>query len=185
MSDDFSRELIELGQRIKKRRTELGLSLRDLARLADLSPAFLSALERGAGNPTLGSVRKVVNALQLPMYRLVDETLESSPVVRYGQRVKLELPSQHFRIEILTPQLNRSMVLFEQIASAETGNLVAQPLADPSEQCIVMLAGKLEVCISGTRYELDVGDSIYFEHSTLESIRAIGTDETRYIAAVA
>ena len=57
MDDDFSRDQIELGERIKKRRQELGLSLRDLASMTDLSPAFLSTLERGQGNPSLASVR--------------------------------------------------------------------------------------------------------------------------------
>ena len=84
MDDEFQRDQIELGERIKKRRQELALSLRDLAGMTDLSPAFLSALERGIGNPSLASVRKVVNALKLPMYRLVDETPANSP--REGRR---------------------------------------------------------------------------------------------------
>ena len=185
MDDEFQRDQIELGERIKKRRQELALSLRDLAGMTDLSPAFLSALERGIGNPSLASVRKVVNALKLPMYRLVDETPASSPLVRQAQRVRLRLPTQHFQVEILTPHLNRKMIVFEQVAGPEAGNLVAQPLAEPSEECIILLSGQLEVCLLGTAYELEPGDSIYFEHRVLESIRAIGESEARYIAAVA
>ena len=185
MEDEFQRDQIELGERIKQRRQKLALSLRDLAGMTDLSPAFLCALERGIGNPSLASVRKVVNALKLPMYRLVDETPASSPLVRHAQRVRLRLPTQHFQVEILTPHLNRKMIVFEQIAGPEAGNLVAQPLAEPSEECIILLSGQLEVCLSGTAYKLEPGDSIYFEHRVLESIRAIGEDEARYIAAVA
>lgn len=185
MDDEFSRDQIELGKRIRKRRRELGLSLRDLGAITELSPAFLSTLERGLGNPSLACVRRVVNALELPMYRLVDEAHASSPLVRRGKRVRLRLPTQHFQVEILTPHLNRKMILFEQIAGPEAGNLVAQPLAEPSEECIVLLSGKLEVRLAGQVYELEPGDSIYFEHRVLESIRALGEDEVHYIAAVA
>lgn len=180
----FETELQELGNRIKKRRNELGYSLRELAELSDLSAAFLSELERGTGNPTLASVRKVVNALQLPLYQLADQTQTTSPVVRKDNRVKLEIPSEVFRIEILTPHLTQKMVLFELVASPETGNLIAQPLANPSEECIVVLSGKLMVRASGVRHELNPGDSIYFEHKNLEEISAIGQDKVHYIAAV-
>ncbi len=36
-----------LGKRLNKRRTELNLSLRDLAEKTDLTASFLSQLERG------------------------------------------------------------------------------------------------------------------------------------------
>ena len=60
-------EVLRLGVHIKSKRTELGLSLRDLAATTGLSATFLSNLERGIANPTLDSLRKVSNALNTPI----------------------------------------------------------------------------------------------------------------------
>lgn len=46
-------ELIEVGRRVRDRRRELGLSLRELSAAADISPSYLGSIE-GARNPTTG-----------------------------------------------------------------------------------------------------------------------------------
>ncbi len=60
-----------------------------------------------------------------------------------------------------------------------------QPLAEPTEECIVVLAGQIEIQLSGQTYELKTGDTIYFENRYMESIRALGTGCAEYISAVA
>jgi len=59
MSADFAR----LGAEIRSRREALGLSLRELARRADLSPSTLSLAERGG--PVIGcdALRRIADAL--------------------------------------------------------------------------------------------------------------------------
>ena len=53
-----------LGERIRARRTALGLTLAEVAEAADLSIPYVSNLERGRGNPTLDALRSVAEALQ-------------------------------------------------------------------------------------------------------------------------
>jgi quercetin dioxygenase-like cupin family protein len=74
--------------------------------------------------------------------------------------------------------------LFEARITPEQGNIVAGPLPEPTEECLVMQSGQLSICISGQNYELEAGDSIYFEGGNLESIIAIGCREARYISAI-
>ena len=180
----LDRDLQSLGRRIKERRPELHLSLRDVAAATDLSATFLSSLERGLANPTLESLRKVANALNTPILRMADSGMGASPVVKYNARRHISLPPRHVRLEILTPTLTRKMVLFQVRATKDDGNLVVQPLAEPTEECITVLAGHLSACVSGQTYELEAGDSIYFEGRDLESIYVLGDEETSYISAM-
>lgn len=105
-------EVQRLGAYIKVKRLELNLSLRDLASRTSLSATFLSNLERGIANPTLDSLRKVSNALNTPILYMTNNIRETSPVVRHNERRHLNFSNGNIRYEILTPALNKKMVLF-------------------------------------------------------------------------
>jgi transcriptional regulator with XRE-family HTH domain len=183
--EEYSIDNLKLGERIRDRRQELSLSLRDLAELTDLSATFLSALERGLANPTLASVRRLANALKVPLHRLLADSSDNSLVVLKDRRRSMLFPDSNVKYEILTPQLTRKMVLFQVDLPPEAGNIIQQPLAEPTEECIVVLAGKLEIQLAGQVYELKAGDSIYFENRYMDSIRAVGECPAEYISAVA
>lgn len=65
---DFDPHVI--GQRLKERRGELGLTLRELGASVRLAPSFLSDIERGAGRPSLESLSSIAAALRLPLPEL-------------------------------------------------------------------------------------------------------------------
>lgn len=56
--------LMALGQRVRERRTERGLTLRDLAARAGLSLRFVAEVEAGRGNPSVASLAAMAEALQ-------------------------------------------------------------------------------------------------------------------------
>ena len=60
-----------LGDFIKSQRRLAELSQRELARLADLSDAYLSQLERGLHEPSVRVVSGLAHALNLPSDRLL------------------------------------------------------------------------------------------------------------------
>jgi transcriptional regulator with XRE-family HTH domain len=58
--------MFQLGKTIKRLRTEVGFSQRDLAEAADLTPSFLSLIEKGDREPSLATIRKIADALKIP-----------------------------------------------------------------------------------------------------------------------
>lgn len=56
-----------IGERINSKRRELKLSLRDLAQRADLTASYLSQVERVITDPSIKSLRKIANALKVPI----------------------------------------------------------------------------------------------------------------------
>lgn len=56
--------LAELGHRVRERRTERGLTLRELATRAGLSPRFVADVEAGRGNPSVASLAAMAEGLE-------------------------------------------------------------------------------------------------------------------------
>ena len=52
---------------VKERRSILGISQVDLAEMADISLATVKDIERGAGNPSLKTVSRILEVLGLEM----------------------------------------------------------------------------------------------------------------------
>ena len=173
-----------IGERIRARRTELNMSLRELAERVDLTASFLSQVERDLADPSIKSLRKIANALHVPILFFLDrEEDAASPVVRKDNRKRLHLPHSKVAYELLTPDLNRKMEMFIGHI-APTDENVAQPLPQPTEECILVLEGRLHIELDDAGYDLDPGDSIYFEGPRLRILRALGDKPTTFVSAM-
>jgi len=58
---------------LKKLRNEKGLSQEKLALNTDLDRTFISMLERGKRQPSLESILKLANSLNIPAHELIKE----------------------------------------------------------------------------------------------------------------
>src|ERR1019366_3305320 len=63
------------GAAVKSQRSKLDLSQERLAELAGLHRTYISDVERGARNPSLGSIHKLARALQIPIAGLFEQKL--------------------------------------------------------------------------------------------------------------
>ncbi|MEO9322254.1 helix-turn-helix transcriptional regulator [Nocardioides sp. C4-1] len=62
---------VELGRRVRARREELGLSLEALSELSVLHWTYIGRVERGMPNPTLHSILRIADVLQLDAGELI------------------------------------------------------------------------------------------------------------------
>lgn len=174
---------MQLGDRIRVRRRELELSLRELAERVGLTASFLSQIERDLASPSIESLRKISDALEVPIFYFLVEPDAKSPVVRRDKRLRLTLPDSHLTYELLTPDLNRKMEVF--IAEVEPGDdNIAMELRQYTEECIYVLEGQLEMQLGEEVYLLDPGDSVYFEGPLLHRLTARGDETLRFISAI-
>ena len=181
-------EGIEVGLRTKERRQALGISLRELARRTELTAAFLSQVERGQVNTSIGSLRRIAAALDASILHFLDEgqspaTPHHVPVVRANRRLKLSSPDLVVEYELLTPDLSRKMEVICGRVKPGSGNMVRH-LREPTEEWIYVLSGALLVRLHGTNapydleeYVLGPGDSVYFEGSQLRALECASQTE--------
>lgn len=66
---------MELKEVMKLRREKLGLTQQDLAEMARVGVATIKDIERGKGNPSLGTVHKILDVLGLEIGYHVRKTV--------------------------------------------------------------------------------------------------------------
>ena len=63
--------LIAFGKNLEKRRTAMGLSIRQFAAHADMDHAMIYKFEQGTGNPTLTTLAKLAAAFEVEPFELL------------------------------------------------------------------------------------------------------------------
>jgi transcriptional regulator with XRE-family HTH domain len=99
----------ELGRAVRRRREELGLSLRDVAVKTDVSASTLSRIENGTGKPDADNIARLTSWLDVPMERILSGRItpedESKAVVYYPQEPMPQIVEAHLRADRnLTPE---------------------------------------------------------------------------------
>jgi transcriptional regulator with XRE-family HTH domain len=62
-----------LGATIRGQRSALRISQDELAKRSGLHRTYVSDLERGGRNPSVGSIQKIAQALQVPVAKLFEQ----------------------------------------------------------------------------------------------------------------
>src|SRR6266550_7392661 len=99
----------ELGRAIRRRREELGLSLRDVADETSVSASTLSRIENGTGKPDADNIARLTSWLDMPMERVLSgrnsNNDEASAVIYYPHESAPEIVEAHLRADQnLTPE---------------------------------------------------------------------------------
>lgn len=172
-----------LGVKIRRKRIEKDMSLKELAEKVGLTASFLSQVERELAEPSITSLRKIAEALDVPIFYFLLDHESHSPVVRKSQRKVLRFPQSHLTYELLSPDLNRQMEVF--IARIDPGAYGGEEAsAHPGEECILILQGQMEITIGEDTYFLDEGDSIYYFASIPHILKNCGKNILVFLSAI-
>ncbi len=105
---------IELGRAIKRRREELGMSLRDVADATAVSASTLSRIENGTGKPDADNIARLTGWLDMPIDRVMNkhqsdrENVEA--IVYYPHEATPEIVEAHLRADKnLTPETAKAL----------------------------------------------------------------------------
>ena len=99
----------ELGRAVKRRREELGLSLRDVADKTSVSASTLSRIENGTGKPDADNIARLTAWLEVPVERILgarsSQDDSKQAVVYFPQEPMPEIVEAHLRADRnLTPE---------------------------------------------------------------------------------
>jgi transcriptional regulator with XRE-family HTH domain len=172
--------LAGLGAEIRRRRKERGLTLVQLARLAELSHPFLSQLERGLTHPSMQSLHRIAQALGTTQQALMVATAVTHPDTPAG--------SVHLvRADEGMPVANRGGTARMLGAAPYAMHPVAYQGASedfreyydhPGDEFLYLLDGEIEIdlqTLDGPRlHQLSPGDSIFYPGGTPHRWRALG-----------
>jgi len=148
--------------RIRELRLARGLSARALAERANVSTALISQVERDITDPSLETMRRIASVLEVPLFSLFqEEELDQVAVVRRDRRLQITAPNSALAYTRATPGGSRLEVLEGVLEPGKASS--DSSWSHPSEECAIVLAGRLTVHVGGDVHELAEGDSITFE----------------------
>lgn len=156
---------MDIGVRIKHLREDKGLSLRKLANLSEISPSLMSQIENGKSDPSLTTLRKIAQALDLPVFQLLlEEINKHSRLVRIIDRRKVVFPKIGLEWEIIHSDGAKKMGVMN--GTLEPGGSTSEEaMAHVGEECVIITEGEMDVQINGQLYKLKTSDSLYFDSS--------------------
>jgi transcriptional regulator with XRE-family HTH domain len=155
-----------LGTRLRERRQELGLTLKEVADGAGLSVGFISQIERGITTPSLSSLVGVSRVLDMHVSDFLAQP-RAAPLTRRADRPHYAVGGNSLTYERLSASFPGS-VLRSVIIHEPPGHR-SEPIAHEGEEIFFVLEGELTVEVEGERTILQVGDSIHFPSAKTHS----------------
>ena len=180
-------DLVRVGARLRKLREERGWRLEDLSRRTDLSKAYLSRLESGERQPSLGALFGVAKAYGVPFSSLFEPEPEAENLVvvraakgeeQRGNGLSYTRLSEGGWAFNLQP-------LRVVVPAKREGEAIYQ---HEGEQWLYVLAGRLRFRIEGEEDEvvLGPGDAAHFDADRPHSFEALdGRDAEVIVVACA
>jgi DNA-binding transcriptional MerR regulator/quercetin dioxygenase-like cupin family protein len=153
-----------IGARLRKLRTQGGLTLAEAAGRAGLSASFLSCVERGQANASVASLQKLSTIYDTNVLAFFSKTTTKNKLVRKEQRRGLSSePGIH--IELLA-EGEKAMEphLFHIAPGASSGGSYHHE----GEEFVYVIEGGCEIWLDEVEhYRLESGDCLYFSsHQT-------------------
>lgn len=173
-------ERYEIGPKLRALRLKKKMGLVQLSKHTGLSPALLSKVERGRLFPTLPTLLRIslVFGVGLEYFFAAARDKPAVAVVRRADRIRFPehadgRPSS-YAFECLdypAPErkMNAYFVEFESVTRGEV-----EPHAHPGAEVLYVLRGRVAVTCAGEDYELNEGDSMYFDSTRPHTYRRIG-----------
>lgn len=172
-----------LGQRIRDKRQEKGLTIRELADGADLTQGFLSQVERGLAEPSITSLRKISAMLDVPIFYFLMDEQKAQPVVHKNERKVVRVGKGEVTFELLSPDLTRTIEMM--VGKVQPGGVTCEePLSHFGEENLVVTQGKMKIQVGEDFYLLEEGDSIYYQSSIPHKIWNEGAEELIFVSAI-
>jgi len=179
-----------IGHRIRHRMEEKGVTVEELAGRTGLEQTFLQGLLQDNVSPSLGPLLKVARALGINLGGILDDHSGKDPlIVRRNQRAeKLNMlrekdsPVAAKFYSLGTGKIDRHMEPFfvELLPESSKDKTLS---SHEGEEFIIVYSGKVELVYGEEVFQLESGDSVYYNSSTPHNVSCLG-DQISTIYAV-
>jgi transcriptional regulator with XRE-family HTH domain len=153
--------LTRIAQFIRKRRENMGLTVRALASRSGVSSSMISDVERAAKSPTISTLAALSKALEMPLSTLVDNRQPTRMrVVKASERQWLVEPGTGAKRDRFVPTVAGSEVEF--LRYVVPPHTLAGPFpahAPGTIEHVYLAAGTVRVTLGNDIAELQAGDS--------------------------
>jgi transcriptional regulator with XRE-family HTH domain len=153
-----------LGPRLRKRRRQLGLTLRELCARTGLSVGYMSQVENDKAVPTLATLAQVAEGLEVGLDYFVTQPKPADALSRAEGRPRFSLPGSPLAYEEISSDYPGSE-LTSYILHVPPG-YASETVTHEGEEILVILDGQIEQRLGGEVITMRAGDSLHYSGAT-------------------
>jgi len=154
---------IDVGSRLRELRTARGLSIRALAELSGLNVNTLSLIENDKSSPSVGTLQQLARALDKPVTVFFETGAPKAQVVFQKASVRPAITFAHgVLLDLGAGMTSLGAEPFIVILEAHADSGPA-PIVHTGREFVYCLEGKVSYQIEEQEYQLEPGDSLFFE----------------------
>ena len=152
---------MDIGSKLKERRTLKGLTQEELADRAELSKGFISQLERNLTSPSIATLTDILQCLGTTLGEFFNETPEEQVVfgkADYFEKYDAELKNE---IRWIIPNAQKNM-MEPILITLEAGGSTYPDNPHEGEEFGYVLQGSICIHLGNKTYRAKKGESFYF-----------------------
>ncbi|MGA1861598.1 XRE family transcriptional regulator [Deferribacter thermophilus] len=171
-----------IGKKIQELRQRKKLTLRQLSKLSGCSLGFLSQVERDLVSPTVSSLKKIADALEISIMHFFDHPSRyQRVVVKKEERNKLVNPKSKVTYELLRPQFSDTDLEALYMYLEPNAYSGKELHSHNGEEFVIVLKGELEITVGEEIFHLKEGDSAIYKSNIPHGWRNPGDTVTEVI----
>lgn len=168
--------MLDIGSKLRESRLQRRITLKDLAKQTSLTTSFLSQVERNIVSPSLNSLKKISDSLNIRLATLFDEDDKKELVfIRKLSRKKILINKSRASYEIMASGLLNINMRPLLLTLAPGGQIQRKLNPNEQEEFGIIIEGRVELLRQNESYIMEEGDAIYFVSSKPYDIKNIGT----------
>jgi transcriptional regulator with XRE-family HTH domain len=152
---------IRIGERLRARRLERGLTISEVAERAHLTPGFISQLERDLTSASLSSLYRICAVLEVRVGNLIDD-VPSGRLIRREEQARRSLAMGNAEHLLLSSRDERRFHVTESHIPP-LGSAGEELYTLPADvELVYVLRGSLELRVGDDNHVLEAGDTFSY-----------------------
>ena len=166
--------MLEIGEKIKRRRVSLGLTQEELAARVELSKGFISQVERDLTSPSIATLTDILEALGMSLADFFSQEDTNEKVVFGADDVFVkENEDAGHSIHWLIPNAQKNS-LEPILVTLQSGGKTWEQDPHEGEEFGYVLSGAVTLELGGKSYRVRKGDSFSFKPSQQHHLKNTG-----------
>ena len=176
---------VDVGIRLRDLREERNLSMRALARMSGLSANALSMIERSKSSPSVSTLYKLADAMEVPITAFFRTETPQKEVVYLKGNERTRVPFHRGLWEGLGGEYFSGRVEPFMLTLESGANSGRFPMAHTGHEFVLCLRGKLEYQVENQFFVLEPGDTLIFAAELKHQWRNPGNTVTNAVFVLA
>jgi transcriptional regulator with XRE-family HTH domain len=174
---------LRIGEKLRRLRTETGLTQEELANRAYLTKGFISQLERDLTSPSIATLKSILDVLGLDLAEFFRDTPQPTVVGRKKARVLSSVSTDDYTVHFLLPRA-MGRLMDPVLVILAKGAKTPQETSHEGEEFGFVIRGAVTLWLDTKAHKLGQGDCFYFESSTPHRVENTGKGAAKLLWVV-